>query len=203
MNTQHLIISYLDTFPVESFERFRLDAETPGLKLISEARPQQVFAGIEWLLPTAVVLYITKAYFESFLKEMGKDHYVLLKSAIQKLGRNFLGKGAPRVSIIHTKGKIDPEGTQYSLAFSLVAEVKANLRVKLLFELNLSEGDYAYSLQEFLNWLEHLQTGSSSLAELKGISDTQTISGTVLMVFNKEEKRLEVIDPLRKHRKDA
>lgn len=203
MDTQHLIISYIDTFPLESFERFRSDVEIPRLKLLLEPRPQEVFAGIEWLLPTAVVVYIAKSYFESFLKEMGKDHYVLFKSAIDKLGRKILGREAPRIGIIHTKGKIDQESPKYSLAFSVIAEVEAHVRVKLLFDVSLSEGDYAYALQEFLNWLEHLQSGVSSLASLKGFSDIRTISGTVLIVFNKEEKRLEVIDPLRKRYKDA
>jgi len=202
MNTQHLIISYIDTLPFESFGRFRADVETPRLKVLLEPRRQEIYAGLEWLVPTAVVAYIAKSYFESFLKEMGKDHYVLFKGAIERLGKKFLGKDAPRIGIIHTKGKIDEENKKYSFAFSVVAEVEARVRVKLLFDVSLSEGDYAYALDEFLNWLELLQSGALSLAELKGFSETRIIAGTVLIVFNKEENRLEVIDPLRKRYKD-
>lgn len=41
----------------------------------------RIYASIEQLIPTAIILYIGKSYFDSFLKEMGKEHYHLLKKA--------------------------------------------------------------------------------------------------------------------------
>jgi hypothetical protein len=32
-------------------------------------------------MATAVVLFITKAYFDAFFKEMGKDHYEAVKKS--------------------------------------------------------------------------------------------------------------------------
>jgi hypothetical protein len=203
MNSQHLIISYVETLPLETFGSFRSDLKIPGLKVLVEPRPPDVFAGIEWLMPTAVVVYIARPYFEAFLKEMGKDHYLLLKRALQQLSIKFLGKNAGLTRTLHTKGKIDTENQKYSLEFSIVAEVEARVRVKLLFDTSLSEDEYANVVKEFLDWLERLQGGVASLAELENFASTRVISGTVLVVFNQEKNRFEVIDPLRKENHHA
>jgi hypothetical protein len=195
MNDQYLVISYVDTFPIENFEGFKTDVEVLGLKVFLEARPASILAGLEWLMPTAIVFFITKAYFESFLKEMGKDHYFLLKKGLQNLSSKVLVKQAVKTQIFHTKNKIDPQ-KKYSHVFSIVAEVEPGLRVKLLFDGSLSEDDCVNQVEEFLNWLAHLQAGTTSFSELQKFVPTRIISDTILVVFNKENKRLEFLDPI-------
>ena len=50
--------------------------------LVEKSSTLGIQAGVEWLLPTAVAVFITKSYFDAFLKEMGKDHYHLLKKGV-------------------------------------------------------------------------------------------------------------------------
>ena len=108
MNNPHLAVSYIEKFPPERFVRFSSDVEAPSLNILIESRPEPgPFAALEWLIPTAVIVYIAKSYFESFLKEMGKDHYVLLKKGLRNLGASLLGNNAPQIRLIGTAGKID------------------------------------------------------------------------------------------------
>ena len=82
MSDIYLGISYIDSFSPESIERFKSEVDVPGLSVSIEARPEPgPFATLEWLAPTAVIAYIAKPYFETFLKEMGKDHYAQIGRA--------------------------------------------------------------------------------------------------------------------------
>ena len=63
------------------------------------------FAAFEWLVPTAVVVFIGQAYFDAFLKEMGKDHYALLKAGMKSLYSKLLGPSAPKTVVVSAGGK--------------------------------------------------------------------------------------------------
>ncbi len=45
----------------------------------------EFYHSIEWLIPPAIVFFISKPFIESFLQEAGKDAYIGLKSSIKKL----------------------------------------------------------------------------------------------------------------------
>ncbi len=64
----------------------------PGLDLVVESRPSNgPLAGLEWLIPTGVILFLAQGYFNGFLNEMGKDHYEVLKAGLKALRRRFSG----------------------------------------------------------------------------------------------------------------
>ena len=68
-----------------------------------------------------VVLFIGKAYFDGFLKEMGKDHYASLKAGLKSLYSRLLGPGAPQTVVVSAGGK--PSTDQpYSVLFSIFGE---------------------------------------------------------------------------------
>jgi hypothetical protein len=46
---------------------------------------------VEWFIPTAIVFFVAKSYFDGFLKEAGKDHYQLLKSKLSKTAAKTMG----------------------------------------------------------------------------------------------------------------
>lgn len=69
----HLVIVHVDTVSEEFLSEFTTLVRTDGLSLLVQARPSVPFAGIEWLMPSAIVAFLAKPYFESFLKEMGRE----------------------------------------------------------------------------------------------------------------------------------
>ena len=73
--TPHIAIFHVDSVPTEYFQDFVETVRSDKLELQVVERPSGPMAGIEWLMPTAIFAYLAKPYFESFLKEMGKDHY--------------------------------------------------------------------------------------------------------------------------------
>lgn len=79
-------LSYTTHISPEIFAEFERIVAAEGLGLHIEQRDEDgPFAGFEWLVPTAVVLFIGKSYCDGFLGEMGKDHYALLKAGLKSL----------------------------------------------------------------------------------------------------------------------
>src|SRR5471032_377269 len=91
-----IALIYSPPFTKDDFSELSklLAPEASGFK--SEEResngPQ---AGLEWLMPTAVIFFIGKAYFDGILKEVGKDHYGLLKKGVKSLYERMVGPKAP------------------------------------------------------------------------------------------------------------
>lgn len=66
-------ILYDDTIPDALFRPFADAISAPGLVIRVESRPAPgPLAGIVWLFPTIVVLYVARSYFDGFLKEAGR-----------------------------------------------------------------------------------------------------------------------------------
>jgi len=128
MQNAHLGLIYLDEMPVEPLEEFSKAVEHPALELKQIARPNPgPYATLEWLIPTAVFVYIGKSYFDGFLKEAGKDHYLLLKKGIKALTSKYIGPSAASVTLFFSKGKAASQTPKYSMIFSVVAELRPGL----------------------------------------------------------------------------
>ena len=191
-----IAISYLNRLPPQTFSEFERLVDAPGLGLQIEEREEGgPYAGIEWLLPTAVIIFIGKAYFESFLKEMGKDHYEMLKAGLKSLHSKLLGPNAPEVTVLATAGKKSPN-QPYSLLYSMLAEGEVGLRFKLLLQRSASREEYEATVNAFLAFLESYHAGSLEPAVVAEIEGTRVIGKTLLLAFNPVLNRVQPIDPL-------
>lgn len=193
----HLIISYLDTIPAE-IPRAIVDAvQHPDLKLIEDPTERQgPFAGVDWLLPTALVVFVTRAYFDAFLKEMGKDHYDFLKKGILSVWNRLLRKDREiRLVSIGTGGKV--KSTKYSLAFSVWSELDSQYKVKFLFEEELTEDQFEKNVSLLLQFLQTLHSGKGDIENCLIIEDSvRHVGRTVLIAFDKEAQKLRMVSPI-------
>lgn len=130
----HLVISYDEAIPAALLQPFLDIVPAPGLIVLAASRPStRAQAGIQWLLPTAIVIYVSRSYFDGYLKEAGKEHYHLLKAAIGSLWSSFFGENrAVRVSLVASRGKVASD-QQYSITISVMAEANSGLRFKLFY----------------------------------------------------------------------
>lgn len=193
----HLIISYLDNIPVE-IPRGIVDAvQHPDLKLIEYPIERHgPFACVDWLLPTAVVVFVTKAYFDAFLKEMGKDHYNALKKGILSVWDRLLRKDREiRLVSIGTEGKV--KSTKYSLAFSVWSDLNTQYKVKFLFEDQLTEDQFEKNVSLILQFLQTIHTGKGDTEKyLIMEDDIRHLGRIVLIAFDKEAQKLRMVSPI-------
>lgn len=194
-------LAYVSDLPEEPFEAFATAVRRPGLRLKVEASPPfGPMAGVEWLLPTAVVLFFAKSYFDSFLKEMGKDHYDSLKIGCHSLWQAFVGPEREiTVHLVGTRGKINPNST-YSHLFSIYSETPDGRRIKFLFEDNSDRESFMEELGAVITALEEFHAGEPRSIIRCGIQNANIPRRMYLLHYNRTEGRLEFVDPYPKHR---
>lgn len=195
---------FIESFEDPSFAEFSRDLSAEGLDVRIESRPDPgAYAGIEWLLPTAVVVFLGRSYFDAFLKEAGKDHYQLLRKALMKVSKRFFSKGTPQGRVIFTPGKAESEIPRYSLSYSVIAEVGDGLRVKLLLRSDLDAELCNEAQASFLKFLSSAYDGSLDVSSVRGLARAVPLNNTLLLAYNHEDRLLEVIDPLEGRRQSA
>lgn len=198
MQSPPIILSFASPFAESDFAELRNDFDTSGIPLETEDRghrgPQ---AGIEWLLPTAVILFIGKSYFDGILKEIGKDHYLLLKQATKGLYKRVIGPQAPELTLIGSPGKLSAT-RKYSLLFSLLAEADDGLGFKLLIQESASEAEYDSTIKAFLEFLDAFHSRKLTAESVEEISKIRVVGKTMLLAYNKDQGRVIPVDPMPK-----
>jgi len=194
-----VIISYLDELPPAAVADLHDDIHMPGLRIGRQPRPSMPYAGVEWLLPTAVVLYFAKSYFDGFLKEAGREHYHRVAAALANRWARFFGPTPEiKVALVATAGKVD-EDRPYSPTLSLMAEGVAGRSLKLLLCDHGSPDQVRTAVAQFLQLVAQLHAGSLD-PELASELDRKyrRAYGMVLLALDPVSGRLVVIDPLRR-----
>jgi len=188
-----IAISYEKNIPDEIISAFVSDISAPGLAIRSEAREPEFHAGVEWYIPTALIIFIGKAYFDSFLKEMGKEHYRLLKKGINSLWKYFFGHERPfKFKRVSSKGKVSVV-PQYSIALSLMTDLSDQYRIKYLLKDNLSEDDFKKAIEHFFNFLEELSAGVLNPEIKHQLQNTRAVGCTILLTYDGSLKILNAV----------
>lgn len=196
MKLPAIAISYTQKIPAATFAEFERLLVSGGTDVQSEERDSDgPYAGIEWLIPTAVIVFLGKAYFDGFLKEMGKDHYALLKQGLKSLYTRLVGPEAPKLTILSTTGKVSST-QKYSLLFSLLAEAEEGLRFKLLIQSDASEAEYEATVNAFIAFLDAFHRGQLSAEVINELSNTKISGKTILLAYKPEIGRASPVDYL-------
>lgn len=148
-----LALIYEETIPEEIIKAFTDEVTKSGQPLYSESRPKDTYAGIEWFLPTALILWISKSYFDGFLKEAGKDHYQVLKQATSRLWSNFFGDN-PKAAYRLVASSPKKLQHSHSISFSILGEIDNGQRVKLVLRQDVAEKEFEDAVSAFFEFLE-------------------------------------------------
>lgn len=195
--TPHIGITCTDGTPPEHLAEFESDVAASGLRVRVESVLQRgVFAGVEDWMPTLVVVWISKAYFDAFLKEAGKDHYHVLKKALAKLYKRFASPEVnARVAVYASKGKVKAI-RKYSILYSIYAEAESGLHMKLLMPCEQTEEEYVEMLTAFLTFLDNFHARTLPQDQVELLGQARVSGKTCLLVYNPTHRRIEPYDPL-------
>jgi hypothetical protein len=176
---------------------FEEDIQSPGLKVIVESVPMiGVRAALEWLAPTAIVAYIAKPYFESFLSEMGKDHYAITKKTLGKFQERIQERFGERLKVFASKGKLGPDAHKFSPVFSIEAQSPLEYRVKLLIQTEIQPEQFNLAVESFLNLLAESYGINELTEQSKQLLSNKPMGRVLLVFFNPKSGKLEYIDPI-------
>lgn len=191
--TPHIGILYEDQVPPVIFDDFLKLVETDGLRVEIESREtSKGFMGIEWLMPTAVMLFVAKSYFDGFLGDMGKDHYQALKTGIKLLRERF---ARVKVTMIGTPGKVAAE-QPYSLVYSIYFDPGEGRIFKFLIPIDISDEEADAVMDVFLDFLDAYNAGLLPPAERDAIASAPDFGRTMLLSYNPATGRIAPINPM-------
>ncbi|MEM9734831.1 MAG: hypothetical protein AAF903_15325 [Pseudomonadota bacterium] len=154
MSDEGLAISYIEDFPPELIEMIESEIGSTGQSIALHRRENTPYASMEWAIPTALIIYITKPYFEAFLGEAGKDHYNALKKGVMRAFRHLFGE----------KPELRVECR--SLLFSIQARTWNDKTIKCIFP----EGVSALQYQVMIEQLHELLVEDYSKKANSGLS---------------------------------
>jgi len=194
MDKPDIGIVFPDFFSEEFGEIVAAEIIDQRLKIAFIRKAPQPWNSIEWAIPGLIAVFVLKSYFESFLKEAGKDHYNLLKNCLNKLLK--LNKNAP-VQIITSDlspDKTDKTNTQ-SKAISIHIEIKDGRKIKLLFDSELEIDDWTNSLERILDLIQQHYSdypNDSLTQKLKSLENDPRFE--IFALIDKETKEWKFLD---------
>lgn len=196
----HLVLVHHEQVPSNVLEQFCSDIYADSLELRRETLPSGGFhASLEILIIPAVALFLLKPYFDGFLQEAGRDHYVVLKKAIKSIWHHLFGKhDRIRTAMVSPDGV---EETEHSLSFSIYAEIDGGRKVKLLLSEDCSEDEYSAAIELFFELLECYHRGDRGAHNRIDLDGEREYWGHVFVEFDRKTSSLRVLDPI-SHSKD-
>jgi hypothetical protein len=189
-----LAVIYQTGMAAEAFEQFAESVNGKSLTVHLEVRePQGPFAGIMWTMMTVSAAFVASNYFGGILKELGKDHYLVLKDAMAKLTQKTMEMPRIEPTLFGTPGKVD-KSDPFSMSFSIWAEIPNDRRVKLLIPKIADKDGYAKLSDAFLEFVKRChEEGESALAEIG--FDVSRRSNPITVSYNKDTGAIEYVNP--------
>lgn len=197
MQKPNVGVLHVDRIEESFFDEFISTVDRNDLGLMVEGRPEPgPFACAEWFIPTAIAVFLGKPYFESFLKEMGKDHYNLLKKGISELCVKTVSSRRFEPALMSSPGGKINQNNPYTLSFSVMAETGSGYNFKLLLP-KLSNGfDYHKATDMFMDFIADYHSDGELSQAFEIIKLIGVPGGTILVKYNPETSRIEWQDHL-------
>lgn len=142
-------IEALSPLSEQDFSDLLTHLDKKHVAYVFEQRQPTAYAALEWLMPTAIVLFITHSYFDGIFKEIGKDHYQWFKTALSSLHKKAFGD-SPEIQFTVVSAGKPKAPSHFSGTLSFLYANDCGYRVKLLFPLDVTTDDYALSCEEFM-----------------------------------------------------
>jgi len=139
-----------------------------------ETTERRAFAAIEYLVPTALVLFFAKPFFEGFLKKAGEDAYASTKSAIASMAAKA---ASLRIRVLTSAPHKVPLESPYSRVISFYSNTKSGERVKFLMPSDVSLEVYERIVHSMLTLMrEHFEGDSDdSLSTMLGSNPSRPL----------------------------
>ena len=84
MSSSDIVIAHIPSTS-HAIDDFVRDLDGSGVSIEHREEELGPFAGMEWLLPTAISVFIAEKYFGTIIQELAKEHYPIIKRALGHL----------------------------------------------------------------------------------------------------------------------
>ncbi len=188
MSNSTIVVSYSDFIEADFFREFLTSVDEVGVSVELQPRPVRLTNGVEWLLPTTVIILLTKPFFDAFMKRAADDladaYYPRFKSAVAGLVSKVLVSTRDSWRRITSAGPLPREGRSSFL--SIISETQESIPLRFVFDEELSVRRYTELVDQAMDLLgrEHTDVSSNSFinAPLNGARNT------IYMLYDEEQR---------------
>jgi hypothetical protein len=189
-----IYIDFPEYYPTENIqEDINLFIES-GILVEYKVKETRAYAALEWTIPTAIVAYIVKPYFEAFLQEAGKQHFEILSKKLKTLINRGKQMNVRLISASKSTEKLNKAYNQ-SMAISIMFEIKNGKIIKLLFDNDLEKEDWDNAIDQILEFVieNYENENNNKLASIIKDFDNEK-AFKIYALINKETKLVELYD---------
>jgi len=191
-STPHLILTHEGPIPLDVLEAFETAVAAEGLDVRREARlATRASASMMLLVSTGVGVFLTKAYFDGLLSELGKAHAAVLDAALRQLGRRLMALPFRRAT---ASGPVAVQD-RYSPVFSIWTERDAESRFKMLIPIDLSPEGLEAALETYLVFAQAYHAGALEPEDLEILAGARPLAGVVLLAYDEASGTIQPVDP--------
>jgi hypothetical protein len=152
-----IVIFYQDDMPEQLVLDLAKELREANVEVETEKRPNAPFMGLEWAIPAAIIIYLAKPYIDSFLKEAGKDHYLIVKEKISKFARKVLKIRRQTIVSEQSPDKVRKDNPVTG-SFAIWSQTIDGRPLKFLFFGDRDDDFYDYCISEIYDvLLNHAQ----------------------------------------------
>lgn len=189
-----IIIDFNEILPEELISEEIKEISDCGANVKINKRENSAWNAFEWTIPTIIVGYILKPYFETFLKEAGKEHYKILTEKIKPLVKKGKSVETKLLTASQTIEKVSKTYNQ-SHSISLIVETKSGRLIKLLFDNDLSVTDWEDAIDELFDFvIENYENPNDNRIKKLTEGFKEHPNFKYYAVINEETKRIEFYD---------
>lgn len=158
-NRPDILVSIASGVPDEVVSEFLEESAVAGFSHVFDRREPEIFAAVEWLLPTAVMLFLGRKFIDTFAVEAAKDAYPIVKSALSRLIRRTCGpyRDIKSTSVSLPPGKASAGPTAVLTVLVIAADDR---RAHFRFPPELPDSLHAKALEGFLTAAKQLESSS-------------------------------------------
>ena len=189
----HIALLHHSEVPTGILDEFCTSVNVDSLRLERVSRPESSpQMGIEWLAFPAIAVFLLKPYFDSFMKEAGKDHYYVLKNALKALWATLFSKNRKFQAVIVTASGV--KNLEYSMLLAIYTATDDGKLVKLLIPEECSEEEFSASIEAFLNFVEAYHSGKSENEIVSNLKSEGGSGNITLVAYDGKSKSLRKFD---------
>lgn len=177
MTNAHVLIARQEDIPPQLVDDFAAALSRLEIPFETEQTERRIYNGLEHYIPTALVVFLAKPFFDAFLKKAGEDGYTLFKRALVALvaeaaliKARIISSGADKIS----------ETSEFSRIISVYSHTATGERIKFLIPADASEVEYVQTIDSMLALLSYNYADSPHDALSTILSGSTTRSLKVL-----------------------
>jgi hypothetical protein len=192
-------LRYFSGLPDGYLDDFRESLPTEDFDVSEQEVPPRPAMAMEWVVPTAVAIYIAKPFIDVVLKRAADDFadavYPRFKNGIATLAKKLFLRERVQLTRVTSQGVTD---APHALYFSIESVTTTTKLVKFVFANVLTDEEYDACVAQAFDILEQHHAsadGTDSLSsQIASLPDSrQTV---IFLVYNSELDEWEVRDPM-------